>query len=248
MCNPATNYWPGKQNRPGDDVQVQGKDGHSFTVHVSRPEGEPPYPTMLILSDYFDPENYYYDLAEQYAAAGYLGVCPDLYEREGNLPEQTHEAASARHVQVSDDHMLEDVDATLEWLRAEGLLGELAVTGFCLGGRLAYLVAARHPEIKLLTVFYGYFGTGPGKDQPYSPLDEAGRIKARSIGSYGGGDDSIPLDQIAAMEGRLKANGVEAELKVYPGAPHCFFRTPEWAEASDDAWGRVLGALKETVG
>ena len=68
------------------------------------------------------------------------------------------------------------------------------------------------------------------------------------VGSYGGADDSIPLDQVADMEGRLKAAGVNAELKVYEGAEHCFFRTPEKAAESDHAWSRVLGALKETVG
>ena len=68
------------------------------------------------------------------------------------------------------------------------------------------------------------------------------------VGSYGGGDDSIPLDQVAEMERRLRDKGLSADLKVYDGAPHCFFRTPEWAEASDDAWGRVLSALGETVG
>jgi len=49
------------------------------------------------------------------------------------------------------------------------------------------------------------------------------------------------------IEERLKAAGGVAELKVYAGAPHCFFRTPEWETASNDAWGRVLTALQETV-
>ena len=248
MCNPESNYWPGKQKRPGEDVQVQARDGHRFNVHISRPEGGPPYPTMLILSDYFDPENYYYDLAEQFSAAGYLGVCPDLYHRHGKLPEQTHAAAGVRHGQLSDQEVFDDVDTVLDWLREEGLLGALNVCGFCLGGRLAYLVGARHPDARLLAIFYGYLGPGPGQDQPYSPLDEAARIDARVVGCYGGGDDSIPLDQVADMEKRLRDKGLSAELKVYPGAPHCFFRTPEWAEASDDAWSRVLSALGQTVG
>ena len=68
------------------------------------------------------------------------------------------------------------------------------------------------------------------------------------VGSYGGGDASIPLDGVREMERRLKEKGLSAELKIYEGAPHCFFRTPEWKEASDDAWQRVLTALKETTG
>jgi len=67
------------------------------------------------------------------------------------------------------------------------------------------------------------------------------------LGSYGGGDDGIPLSDVSQMEERLKAAGRTVELKVYDAAPHCFFRTPEWETASNDAWGRVLRAMQETV-
>ena len=250
MCNPASNYWPGKQTRSGENVEITCADGTKMELHISRPEGEPPYPTMLIIHDYFDPENYYYDLADQYAAEGYLGVVPNLFHRQPKLAEQSHDLAGQRIGAIGDDEALKDLDTTLDHLRPEGLLGELAVTGFCWGGRLAYLFAARHPETKLLVIFYGHLTnwSGPEGNKPYSPLDEAAKVQTRVVGSYGGADDSIPLDQVAEMETRLKASGVNAELKVYDGAPHCFFRTPEKATESDDAWGRVLGALKETVG
>ena len=250
MCNPESNYWPGKSTRPGENLTFTSGDGAEFTVHVSRPEGEPPYPTVLIISDYFDPEHYYFDLADQFAAAGYLGVCPDFFYRHGKLPAQTHEAASKRIASVADDDVFADVDDTLAELGNRGLLGDLAICGFCWGGRMAYLVAARHSEAKLLIPFYGYVvaGTGPDGNKPYSPLEEAAKIACRVVGSYGGGDASIPLDGVREMEGRLKEKGLSAELKIYEGAPHCFFRTPEWKDASDDAWQRVLTALEEAIG
>jgi carboxymethylenebutenolidase len=249
MCNPATNYWPGKQKRPGTDVEVTSKDGTRFQVHIARPEGDPPYPTVLVIPDYFDPEHYYYDLAEQYAAAGYLGVSPDPFVRQGKLREQSHADASARIASVADEDVLADIDATLDYLRQENLLGSVAVTGFCWGGRMAYLVGARHPEVKLVLPFYGPVtaGSGPDGNKPYSPLDEAGKSQARVLGFYGGGDPSIPLDQVADMERRLRDAGVRAELHVVDGAPHCFFRTPEWQSASDDAWNQVLAGLRESV-
>jgi carboxymethylenebutenolidase len=249
MCNPNVNYWPGKQARAGVSVAVSGHDGARFSVHVSRPEGSPPFPTVLIVSDYFDPEGYYFDLADQYAGAGYLAACPDLFSRQGKLSEQAHGAAAARIDAVGDDATIADLDVTLEHLRGEALVSDLAVTGFCWGGRVAYLFAARHPEVKLLIPFYGPVtaSSGPGGNKPYSPLEEAAKIQARVVGSYGGGDASIPLTDVSLMEERLKASGRAAELKVYDGAPHCFFRTPEWETASNDAWGRVLGALQETV-
>jgi len=250
MCNTAVSYWPGKEKRPGETIELTSYDGSAFNVHIAKPEGSPPYRTVLIIHDYFDPDAYYFDLAEQYAAAGYLGVCPDLFHRQGDIAEQTHPAAGARIPAVADEDVFHDVDTVLDHLKQQGLLGELVITGFCWGGRMAYLLAARHRETKLLVPFYGHLTawTDESGNKPYSPLDEAAKVDARVVGSYGGGDDSIPLDQVADMERKLKEKGVSAELKVYEGAPHCFFRTPEWKEASDDAWGRVLGALKETVG
>lgn len=246
MCNPTAGYFPGKTTRAGDNVTLTSRDGSDFTVRISRPEGEPPYPTVLIIHDYFDPEHYYFDLADQYAGAGYLGVCPDLFHRHAKLPAQTHEEASKRIPLVGDEEVFDDVDVTLDYLRNEGLVGGLALTGFCWGGRMAYLVAARHPEVKLLIPFYGHLTawTGPDGNKHYSPLEEAAKIKARVIGFYGGGDVSIPLEDVTKMEQRLKDNGLDAELKVVDGAPHCFFMTPEWAQASDDAWDRVLAALR----
>lgn len=249
MCNPASNYWPGTEKRAGQNVQLKSRDGGEFTTHISHPEGDGPFPMMLIVHDYFDPDDYYFDLADQFAAAGYLAVCPDLFHRQGDLTEQTHEKAGARIGGVGDDQALDDLDVVLEHLRGEGLVGDLAVTGFCWGGRIAYLFAARHREVRALVVMYGHLGawSGPEGNKPYSPLDEAAKIDARVIGSYGGGDESIPLDQVRDMEKRLREHGVSAELKVYDGAPHCFFRTPEWKEASDDVWKRVLSGLKEAV-
>lgn len=249
MCNPLKGYWPEGPRREGTDVKVKGTDGVEFNVHIARPEGDPPYQTVLILHDYFDPEHYYHELASRYAGAGYLGVCPNLFQRQGPLADQTHEEAGKRIGAVADQQVFDDVDSVLGYLKAEGLLGDLLVTGFCYGGRMAYLVAARHPEVKLLVPFYGHLvaWTPPDGIQSGSPLEEADKISARVLGSYGGADASIPLDEVAEMETKLKANGLQAELKVYDGAGHCFFMTPENAADSDDAWGRVLAALKETA-
>jgi carboxymethylenebutenolidase len=250
MCNPAVKYWPGRSSRAGENVTLTSRDGAKFAVYVSRPEGEPPYPTVFIISDWFDPEHYYFDLADQYAAAGYLAVCPDLFYRQGKLPAQTSEAAAARIGALADDDVFADVDDTLDQLRDQGLAGELAITGFCWGGRMSYLVAARHQEARLLLPFYGYVVAMSGRDgnKPYSPLEEAAKIDCPVVGSYGGGDGSIPVDGVTEMERRLKEKGLSAELKIYEGAPHCFFRTPEWKDASEDAWQRVLTALEETTG
>ena len=67
------------------------------------------------------------------------------------------------------------------------------------------------------------------------------------LGLFGGADQAIPVEQVGKFDSRLAEGGVEHELHVYPGAPHSFFdkRAAEHAEASDDAWRRVLAFLED---
>ncbi len=70
-------------------------------------------------------------------------------------------------------------------------------------------------------------------------------IKTPVLGLFGGADQGIPVEQVAALDQALDASGVEHEIVVYPGAPHSFFdrRAQEFADASADAWQRVLGFI-----
>ena len=66
------------------------------------------------------------------------------------------------------------------------------------------------------------------------------------LAMFGGGDEHIPPAQIEAFDRNLDDAGVEHEIVVYPGAPHSFFdrRQEDYADASEDAWRRVLDFLK----
>jgi carboxymethylenebutenolidase len=245
MCSPDPGVWPEGSRHEGEVVEVSAADGTKFPVHICKPAGDGPFATVLVIQDWYDPEHYYHELACRYAGAGYLGVVPHLFHREGKLAEQTDELAGARVGRVDEAKVLDDIDSTIEYLKKEGLMGDLVITGFCWGGRIAYIVATRHREAKLLIPFYGILGAFPG---PPSPLDLAGQIDSRVLGIYGGKDGYIPVDDAREMERRLKDKGVRADFVIYEEMGHSFFRQPEHQKESDDAWGKVLTALKETVG
>lgn len=201
MCNPVEGRWPDGPSREGSIVKVKATDGTEIDVHIASPDGDPPYPTIVIIHDYFDPHVYYHELANRYAAQGYLAVVPNFFQRQGRLAEQTHELAGVRIGDVADQQVFDDFEVVLAHLEAGGLLGDLVLSGFCWGGRMTYLLAARHHEARLLVPFYGHLTawTGPDGPHPGSPLDEASNIDTRVVGSYGGADDSIPLDQVRDM-------------------------------------------------
>lgn len=93
----------------------------------------------------------------------------------------------------------------------------------------------------------GFYGTpGPGQDGSPGPAQRAGEMAAPILGLMGGADAGIPEADVAAFEDALTAAGVEHELVTYDGAPHSFFdrRYDEFADASADAWRRVLAFIE----
>jgi carboxymethylenebutenolidase len=115
------------------------------------------------------------------------------------------------------------------------------------GARLAAFAATSDGEEKagvvILPDVRGLYGRpGEGADGSPGPAQRAGEIGAPILGLMGGADQAITAEDVAAFEAALEAPGVEHELVTYPGAPHSFFdrKQDEFAEASDDAWRRVL--------
>ena len=77
------------------------------------------------------------------------------------------------------------------------------------------------------------------------PLDRAAEMRCPVLGMFGGADQAIPVEQVEQFDRRLSEAGIEHEVHVYAGAPHSFFdrRYQEHAEASADAWRRMLAFL-----
>lgn len=75
-----------------------------------------------------------------------------------------------------------------------------------------------------------------------APADLAPEMRCALLGLVGGADAGIPPEAVEAFRAALTEAGVDHELVAYPGAPHSFFdrRAHEFAEASEDAWRRVL--------
>ena len=137
--------------------------------------------------------------------------------------------------------MLRDLDATLVWARVNG--GDrrrIAVTGFCWGGRIAWLYAAHSPDIKAAIAWYGRLASAPTALQPRQPLDLVGQLKAPVLGLYGGRDGGIPVASVEAMRAALKRPGASraaqvSEIVLYPEAPHGFHADYRATYGKDDA-------------
>ena len=149
--------------------------------------------------------------------------------------------------QTTADGVQADTAAGAAWLRDIGSESIFTV-GFCFGGRHSWLAAAAGHGLAGAIGFYGR--PGPGQDGSPGPAQKAGELEAPILGLMGGADEGIPVEQVRAFEQALVDAGADHELVVYDGAPHSFFdrKQEQFADASADAWSRVLAFVEQYSG
>jgi carboxymethylenebutenolidase len=141
------------------------------------------------------------------------------------------------------------LDACVAWAAQHGgHTDQLAITGFCWGGRITWLYAAHQPRLKAAVAWYGRLQGQSSSLTPQHPVDVASRLHAPVLGLYGGADSGIPVEHIEAMKAALAKAGQAAAFQVYPQAPHAFHADyrPSYREAAaQDAWQRMLAWFKQ---
>lgn len=231
------------------ETRIPVSDG-VLPAYFARPDGPGPFPVVLVNEEIFGVHDYIKDVCRRLAHAGYLAVAPEIYARLVDFSRLTDFSRLMPDVilKAPDATMLSDLDAALAWAETQG--GDAAregVLGFCRGGRDTWLYAAHNRRLKAAVAFYGPVA-GPVSDiQPRQPLDVAGEVRCPLLGLYGGQDGSIKIADVETAMARVRAAGVEAELKVYPEAGHGFhadYRPSYHAAAATDAWARALAWLR----
>jgi carboxymethylenebutenolidase len=224
------------------DLVLESDDGTRLAAFAASPEGAGAT-GVVILPDVRGLYRFYEELALRFAERGYQAVAIDYFGRTAGVEKRDEDFPYREHVaQTTAENVQRDVRAAVEWLRSpEGGSCTAAFTvGFCFGGRHSWLAAAGAHDLDGAVGFYGR--PGEGADGSPGPAQRAGELAAPILGLMGGADQAITADDVAAFEAALQQAGVEHELVTYDGAPHSFFdrKQEEFAEASDDAWRRVL--------
>ncbi len=232
------------------EVKIPVRDGE-LPAYAARPQGTGPFPIVLVIEEIFGVHHYIKDVCRRLAKAGYLGVAPELYARQADLSKMTDPETIVREVidRAPDATVLSDLDATAAWAAAHGRgdAGQLAVTGFCRGGRDTWLYAAHNPALKAAVAWYGPLDGTTSAIQPHTATWAASHLKCPLLGLYGGADPSSTPDQRARAEADAHAAGKIADIVVYPGAPHGFhadYRPSYRPEAAEDGWKRMVAWFK----
>lgn len=224
-------------------------DQGPIQAYFAVPEGEKSPALVLVIQEIFGVHEHVKDICRRLAREGYMAVAPELYQRQGDASKYRDMQALIRDIvaKVPDEQVLADLDAAVQWAEGHGAdVARLAVTGFCWGGRLAWLYAAHNPTCNAAVAWYGRLARGHGPLQVRNPVDVANALHAPVLGLYGGNDDGIPLDEVRSMEAALEQGGPasqSSQIVVYPDAGHAFFadyRPSYRAADAQDAWGKML--------
>ncbi|MDR2838345.1 MAG: dienelactone hydrolase family protein [Azonexus sp.] len=235
------------------EIRASVKDGE-IAAYRAQPANMAKPPVVLVVSEIFAVHEYIRDVCRRLAKLGYLAIAPELFARQGDprriesIPEILDKIVS----KTPDAQVMSDLDACVAWAAANGGdTARLAITGFCWGGRITWLYAARNPQVKAGVAWYGRLVGAANDITPTQPSDITGQLQAPVLGLYGGEDAGIPLDTVDAMRQRLKTGSAAAQasqIKVYPNAPHAFhadYRPSYRAAEAADGWRSMLAWFKE---
>ena len=232
-------------------VAVPSRSGGALPLYVARPSGGGRHPAVIVVSEVFGVHEYIRDVCRRLAKAGYVAVAPAFFFRAGDpaglksFPEIIKIVETAHHEQT-----MGDIEATLAWLNAQTFVDRkrIGITGFCWGGAVVWMAAARFKAIRAGVAWYGRLSKPKpdaflGKEERPWPLDVVRQIQAPVLGLYAGEDQGIPQADVDAMRQAMAAAGKVGEIIVYPGAKHGFhadYREQYDAKAAQDGWARML--------
>lgn len=235
-------------------VSFPAPDGFELPAYVARPEGEGPFPVVIVVSEIFGVHEYIRDICRRLAKAGYAAVAPAFFVRKADpAPLSDMSAIMAIVAAAGYDQVMGDVGAALEWigLQSWARADKVGITGYCWGGKVVWQACARFPAIDAGVAWYGRLAPAANATDEQKaagrpwPVDLAGELKAPVLGLYGGQDGGIPVASVEVMRSALtKAGATGSEIIVYPDAPHGFhadYRASYREADAKDGWRRLLG-------
>lgn len=199
-------------------------DGSPMGMYLAQPDSSGPVPAIIVIQNQDGVKEFTQEMTRRVAEAGYVGIAPQLYHREGEpaTPEQTANLKHSRR----DVNVLNDLSATIDFLKgcANADTSRLGIVGFCMGGRIAVLAAAATTSFNAAVDFYGGGCYQQWGDRP-TPASLAANVSCPIQGHFGELDKNPPPDDMRKLGAELTRLGKEHEFFFYPDAPHGFNRS-----------------------
>lgn len=236
--------------------------GSEITAYRADPPGAP-RGALIVIHEIWGLVDHIKNVADRFAAEGYLVIAPDILSGAGVSPrvgQELHDLAMSTDEEKRTEAqpiLREKLAASREPAYGAWAVGQLmsavdylatqprieeriGVVGFCFGGSYSFALAAADPRIRAAVPFYG------------SPPEatEVGGITAAIRAFYGGLDERL-MASLPDVTTAMADAGIDFEAKVYAGARHAFFNDTNSltydASAAADSWQRALAFLGEAL-
>jgi carboxymethylenebutenolidase len=230
-----------------ETISIHGDKNEPISAYVARPLGPGPYPGVVLLHHAPGWDEFYREFARRFAEHGYIAIAPNIYERFGHGTPDDVAAAVRNAGGVSDDSVVADAKAALDWLQAQTTSnGKVGVIGTCSGGRHSVLVASRVPAFSAVADLWGGGVVMPADQltplRPVAPIELTPQLNVPLIGLFGNDDMAPSPAQVNQHEQALKDNNKTYFFHRYDGAGHGFFyyHTPLYRQQQAmDGWEKV---------
>jgi len=194
------------------------------------PAGKGPWPTLIVVQEWWGLDAQTESIATRFAAEGYLAFAPDLYR--GDLAALGDNQAAMSYVQKHAAHNVPDMVNAFDALKSHpDSTGRVGSVGFCFGGRMSLALGIERP-VDAVCTFYG--------GQMQTLFDRMTTFHSPVLGFFGDEDVSIPSGTIEEFRVLLNKLGVENQVIVYPKSGHAFFRDSDphayRPHAAKDSW------------
>jgi carboxymethylenebutenolidase len=239
----------------GETVDISTQEGVA-DAYLSRPAGQDGgHPGVLFLMDAFGLRPRIEEMADRIAARGFVVLAPNVLYRAGRssnmeMPDLQDPAqrdpffAKLRPAmaQLTPERIVSDGAAYLDYL-GEVARPPFAITGYCLGGRVGWRIAAAYPQ--RVAALAGFHAGGLVSDGEDSPHLSAGAISAELYLGHADNDQSMTPEHVAALEQALEDAGVRYRSELYAGAAHGYTMsdTAAYDEAASERHFTELFAL-----
>jgi carboxymethylenebutenolidase len=220
----------------GTPLELAAADGHRFAAYRADPPGKP-RGGLVVVQEIFGVNSHIRSVADGFAADGYVAIAPALFDRverglDIGYSQPEIERGRALMQKMSMDDALKDVAAAMKAIASSGKIG---IVGYCWGGTVAWVSAAKLDGLACSSPYYGG-GILANKDlKPRCPV----------LFHFGETDHAIPIDEVQA----LKTARPELAFHIYPAGHgfNCDQRGSYHAESAKRARERTLAFFRQYI-
>ena len=239
-----------------ETIDVTTPDG-TADAYLTRPDDGERHPGVLLLMDAFGLRPRIHEMADRIAERGYAVLAPNVFYRSGRapvlpFPDMSEEGSRAAFMagvrplmaELTPERTAQDGAAYLDALAAVAD-PPFAITGYCMGVRLGWRIAAAHPD--RVAALAGFHGGGLVTGDAQSPHHSAGALRAEVYFGHADEDANMTPEQQATLDNAMTVAGVRHRSELYAGAHHGYTMsdTPVYDEQAAERHFEALFELLE---